>query len=218
MEPKKEAAKPAAPVPKPDSKPAQPAAPGTLLQDQPKPARVEVNRELAALGAKAAGVDKLAGAGTGTGTGPAKAAPGAGAAPLPEGAQPLPALPGTVTEVKLIIGMARPAVEMLVPYLRGADQAAWDALVEPTAALCDHYGVNLGGWMQSPWARLAGAAVPLAMHGFIAWQKDQAGKGKARPAELPGAAPVVPPVPEGQGAAKQAEPVTPGAGGVDIKL
>lgn len=214
MEPKKEPAPAAAPAPKP----APPAAPGTLLQDQPKPARVEVNRELAALGAKAAGVDKLAGAGTVTGTGPAKAAPGAAAAPLPGGAPPMPALPGTVTEVKLIIGMARPAVEMLVPYLRGADQAAWDALVEPAAALCDHYGISLGGWMESPWARMAGAAVPLAMHGFIAWQKDQAGKGKARPAELPAVAPVVPPVPEGQGTAKEPEPAAPGAGGVNIKL
>lgn len=195
-----------------EAKPAAPAAPGLVLPEKPKPAKVEVNRELAALAAKAKEVDAAAGVGTGTVTGkPGQAAQG----PVPASAAP-PPLPDTVAEVRMILGMVKPAAEMLVPYLRGADQAAWDALAEPAAALCEHYGVSLGSWMQSPWARLAGAAVPLAMHGFMAWQADQAKKGT--PAALPAAAApavAVTPPPE----AKQAEAGPPPvSSGVNIAL
>lgn len=196
MEPKKETA--------PAAAPAQKTAP------EIKPAgKVEVNRELAALGAKAAEADKLLHSGTVTGAGPA-------AAP------PMPAPPDTVAEVRAIIGFARPAVEMLVPYLRGADASAWDALVEPAAALCAHYGFSLGNWMQNPWARLAGAAVPLALHGFNEWQKAQAKENK--PAALPAnPAAVVPPGPlpgekPDKMSASKKEPSPSVAPGVNITL
>lgn len=206
MEPKTEVK----PAPVAEAKPAAPAAPGLVLSEKPRTARIEINRELAALGAKAKEVDAAAGVGTGTVTGK----PGQAAAPAPASAAP--PLPDTVAEVRMVLGMVKPAAEMLIPYLRGAEQAAWDALAEPAAALCDHYGVSLGSWMQSPWARLAGAAVPLAMHGFLAWQADQAKKGK--PAALPAAeapAVAVTPPPE----AKQAEAgPAPVSSGINIAL
>lgn len=197
------------PAPVAEAKPAATPTPGLVLTEKPKTAKIEVNRELAALGAKAKEVDAAAGVGTGTVTGkpgepqqaPASAAP--------------PPLPDTVAEVRMILGMVKPAAEMLVPYLRGADQSAWDALAEPAAALCDHYGVSLGSWMQSPWARLAGAAVPLAMHGFLAWQADQAKKGK--PAALPAAeAPAVAVTPPEAKPAEAGPP--PVSSGVNIAL
>lgn|SRR5574340_233041 len=143
-------------------------------QDAP-PAKPTVNHELAALAAKVQAVDAAAG--------PAVTVPVTG----PGVAPPLPAPANLVADITVIVGIARPLVEMLVPYLKGAPAEAWQALIQPAADLCAHYGINPSGLMQNPWARLGGAALPLALYGYGKWEQSaqeraaDAGKGKALP-------------------------------------
>lgn len=151
--------------------------------------QVEKNPELDALATEAAAVD-------------AAYAP----QPIPGG----DAVPGTVAqpvavdrmgEAAMLLGVAKPLLVMLVPYIKDAPEPEWAALQEPMAGLLEHYSVDVGAWLGSPWAKLAVAAIPLAMSGVMGWnaaEKDKPGlelktdTGEAVKAvtEQPGAQPV----------------------------
>lgn len=81
-------------------------------------------------------------------------------------APPAGPAPGTLQDAALLIGIARPILEIGFAPLRGAAPEAWAALHEPVAALMEHYGLNMGEVMTNPWARLALGAAPLAMHAY----------------------------------------------------
>jgi hypothetical protein len=71
-----------------------------------------------------------------------------------------------IGEVKMLISIGRPMLELAIPHLKGAPQDAWDALVEPIAELLRHYNITVAQLLTNPWAKLALAAVPLGMHGY----------------------------------------------------
>lgn len=129
----------------------------------------QANKELLALGATVNEADKAA-AGPG-------AAPPAGALP-PEGGDGMPLVTDPVQDARLIVGMLRPVAEMLVPFVKGAPAAEWDALIEPAAALLRHYNLTLGSLAGNPWVGLAVAGMPLALRGYTTWQEVQAKKGR----------------------------------------
>jgi hypothetical protein len=78
-----------------------------------------MSAELASLAAQCAEVDQLAV------PAPAELVPAS-----PPG--PPPPTPELVTEVKLLVQVARPIAELLLPYLKGAAAEAWEALIEPS--------------------------------------------------------------------------------------
>jgi hypothetical protein len=86
-------------------------------------------------------------------------------------------------EAALIIGIAKPLLLLIVPYIKDAPETEWAALQQPIAGLLEHYGVDVGAWLANPWAKLGAAAIPLAMRGVLAYNekektktKDEAGK------------------------------------------
>lgn len=124
-------------------------------------------KDLASLTAEAAAVDQLL-------TPPAEAP----AAANPEAAPAAPPVDRTA-EVALLLGIFKPLAELAVPYVKDAPTDAWDALKEPLAELLNHYDVDVGDWLNNPWAKLAVAAMPLASHGMAKWQEETA-KAKAK--------------------------------------
>ncbi|OGT05249.1 MAG: hypothetical protein A2Z65_13600 [Gallionellales bacterium RIFCSPLOWO2_02_58_13] len=114
------------------------------------------NPELDALTAEAAAVD-MANAPQVAGTGP-----GAEVQAVAHGVDRL-------GEAAMLLGIARPLLVLLVPYIKDAPEPEWQALQEPIAGLLGHYSVDVGAWLNSPWAKLGAAAIPLAMRGVMAW-------------------------------------------------
>lgn len=115
------------------------------------------NQDMAALAVEAAVVDAT--------NNPAPSADNTEAAPA---AKPV----DRTAEVALLLGIIKPLAEIAIPYIKGAPDDAWDALKEPIAELLNFYDVDVGAWLNNPWAKLAVAAMPLASHGLAKWQEE----------------------------------------------
>lgn len=94
----------------------------------------------------------------------------------PEEAQPAAPQVDRTAEVAMLFGVLRPAVEMAFPYIKGAPDSEWQAMHEPVGELLNYYNVDVGEWIKSPWAKLAFAAMPLAMRGFAKWAEESSKK------------------------------------------
>jgi hypothetical protein len=116
--------------------------------------------------------------------------------PTPEELAPPIVQQDRTAEVAMLFGVLRPAITMAFPVLKDAPDSEWLAMHEPVADLLNHYQVDVGEWIKSPWAKLAFAAMPLALRGFNAWMEASAKKPEA---EATPAAPqvIAPPVVDG---------------------
>lgn len=137
----------------------------------------EKNPELDALAAEAAAVDAahapqpLPGGDAGTVT--------------VTGTEAQPVAVDRMGEAAMLLGVAKPLLVLLVPYIKDAPEPEWSALQEPIAGLLAHYGVDVGAWLGNPWAKLAAAAIPLAMRGVMGWNEAE----KEKPAQALGQTP-----------------------------
>lgn len=106
-------------------------------------------------------------------------------APAPVTGAEAQAEPVTVTadrtaEAALLLAVGKPLL-LMIPYLKDAPDSEFEALQEPIAGLLDYYAVDVGAWLNNPWAKLGAAAIPLAMRGVSAWSEDTK-KPKQKPA------------------------------------
>ncbi|MFA7399123.1 MAG: hypothetical protein WCZ98_01450 [Sideroxydans sp.] len=123
--------------------------------------------------------------------------------PTPEDLAPPVVQQDRTAEVAMLFGVLRPAITMAFPVLKDAPDSEWLDMHEPVADLLNHYQVDVGEWIKSPWVKLAFAAMPLAMRGFNAWM---ASNDKKPEAETTPAAPqvIAPPVVDGPAAEPRA--------------
>lgn len=121
----------------------------------------ETNTELDALAAEAAAVDAA--------NAPQVAQPVTGTAE----AVPEAAAVDREAEAAMLLNIARPLLGMFIPGIKDAPNQEWDELRGPVAGLLDHYAVDMGGVLGSPWAKLVVAAVPLGMRAIEAWNNEE---------------------------------------------
>lgn len=96
----------------------------------------------------------------------------------PAEAIPQEAEPVAVTQVDrmaeavMIVGLLRPAAGMVFAAVKAAPDEEWIALHEPIAELLAFYSVDVTKYLNSPWAKLAAASVPLVVRVWAAAEKD----------------------------------------------
>lgn len=84
----------------------------------------------------------------------------------PEAQAPQPPSASALQLAAMAVGMLRPLIAYAVPALRNAPDELWEPIPEGVAGVLDHYGMQ-PEWLESPWARLAFAAAPLAAFAAI---------------------------------------------------
>lgn len=96
----------------------------------------------------------------------------------PEAALVAPPVDRTI-EAKMLVGILRPMIVMAFPCVKETPDEEWQGLEEPIGDLLNHYNVDVGEWIKSPWLKLGIAAMPIAVRGFSKWQEEEA-KEKAK--------------------------------------
>lgn len=86
-----------------------------------------------------------------------------------------------VAEAGLIVGFLRPALEIGIPYVKGAPDLEWDALRAPVAELLEFYNFDMAKYLSSPWAKLGMAGMPLLLRGFTNWKAESEKAGAEKP-------------------------------------
>lgn len=114
-------------------------------------------------------------------------APAAETQPLAEPEQSAPQV-DRMGEAAMIVGLLRPAVGMVFAAVKAAPDEEWTALQEPIAELLAFYNVDVTKYLNSPWARLAGASVPLVLRVWMAAEEEEEGVPEKTPGDKPDAA------------------------------
>lgn len=97
-----------------------------------------------------------------------------------------------LTDARMAVGFARPALGMMFKHLRTAPDEAWEPVVDGLAGLLEHYGVSGAVLFSNPWARAALGCAGLGIHVWNEMEKEAAAVGAAEKASPPAGAPAEP--------------------------